>query len=318
MAQALLAGLDIGGTKIGICLGTQTGAVTATDRFPGDADGAPEPTLQEALTRLRRLAAGAPLAGLGVCCPGPFRQPEGRFLDPPNMPGWHGFALRPWLEENARLPVAMRNDANALASAEWRWGAGRGASSLVFLTMSTGMGAGIVLDGRLYEGRRGFAGEIGHWRLADEGPVGFGKRGSVEGFLSGPGILQVARAEARIALQRGEDTVLPSRGLDAITTELVCEAAAAGDSVARRVTERCGRRLGQLLALLTDLLEPEVFVLGTIGSAHPDLFLPAAREVVATEALPHCVEALRIEPSGLADCGNQAALAVALSAVERG
>jgi glucokinase len=266
--------------------------------------------------RLQALAAarGETIAALGAACPGPFLAPEGRFLDPPNMPGWHGFALREFLAARVSCPVAAMNDANALALAEWRWGAGQGVRTLVYFTMSTGMGAGLVVDGRLYEGRRGFAGEIGHWRLDDEGPVGFGKRGSVEGFLSGPGIAQVAQAEARAALQAGEPTALLSggAGLEAITAERVCEMAQRGDAAARRAVARCSERLGQLMALLVDLLEPELFVLGTIGSAWPELFIPGARAVLEREALAHSLAGLRIEPSRLVDRGNQSALAVAL------
>lgn len=311
MAAAPLAAIDVGGTKIGWALGTGDGRVLASGRRETDPGARPEALLAEALAGIEALAAevdrGRP-AALGVACPGPFLQPEGRFLEVPNLPRWQGFALLDFLRSRFDGPVAARNDANAGALAEWRWGAGRGAESLVFLTMSTGMGAGLVLGGRLYEGRSGFAGEVGHLRLAPDGPVGFGKRGSVEGYLSGPGIVQVAASEVLRARQLGTATCLADAP---ITPAAVCEAARAGDPAAAAAIEVCGRRLGELCALLVDLLEPEVVVLGTIGSAYPDLFLPRARAVVDAEALPRSAAGLRLVPSGLEDRGNQSALAVA-------
>ena len=326
----MLAGIDIGGTKIAVCLGQADGTVLASERFETPRSGAaaaPDAVLDDCVSRLQVLArdfvpgardsSSADIAwnALGVSCPGPFLAPEGRFLDPPNMPAWHGFALRDALVARCGPRVGCKNDANALALAEYEWGAGAAdarsgerATSLCYLTMSTGMGAGLVLDGRLYEGRRGFAGEIGHLRLADEGPVGFGKRGSVEGFLSGPGIAQDAIAECLRCEQVGEPTAL-SR--DNAQPEAVCRAAAGGDAAALRVVDRVARRLGQLMAILVDVLEIEVFVLGTIAAAWLELFEAGAREVLEREALAISLEGLRIEGSALESPGLQSALAVA-------
>lgn len=308
----VLAGLDIGGTKIGICLGDSSGALSWKGRFDSDPRASPDAILEDAIARLEAKSA---FDALGVSCPGPFLAPSSRFIDPPNMPRWHGFDLGAFLRRRLDVPFSAKNDANALALAEHRWGAGRDYSSLVFLTMSTGMGAGLILDGRLYEGPRGFAGEVGHLRLADEGPVGFGKRGSVEGFLSGPGLAQQAEAEVRIARQRGESTLLGDH--EALDARVLCEAASRGDAVALRVTRRAGRRLGQLMAILVDVLEPEIFVLGTIGRAWPALFIEPAREILEQEALTLSLEGLRVAPSELADHGAQSALALAAFAVAR-
>ncbi|MCA8970781.1 MAG: ROK family protein [Planctomycetes bacterium] len=309
---APLGGIDIGGTKILVCRGDAEGHVQWTDSFATDPEASPGELLAEAS---QRLLDGGTIAALGVTCPGPFFRRTQTFEKPPNMPRWHGFELGSWLSSHVPgIPFSAKNDANALAIAEHRWGAGRSVSTLVFFTMSTGMGAGLVLDGRPYEGARGFAGEIGHLRLSDEGPIGFGKRGSVEGFLSGPGLAQLAAEEVRIARQRGESTELfEVASLDA---KALCAAAQRGDRVARRATDRAGARLGQLMAILVDVLEPELFVLGTIGRAYPELFIEPAMQVVHREALALSTTDLRIEPSALDDHAAQSALVLAALASE--
>lgn len=320
----LLFGLDIGGTKLGLCIGTTDGRVLAREQLPMDPARPPHEVLAHAKSRLQHLALSiaAPArpgssspapAALGAACPGPFSYEHGCFLDPPNMPAWHNFPLRDWLKANFACPVAMMNDANASALAEWQWGAARGSNTAVYLTMSTGMGAGLIINGRLFEGPLGLAGEIGRIRLHDDGPVGFAKRGSVEGFLSGPGMAQLAQQEALIALQSGEPTTLTHtlHQHGRIDAQALCAASAVGDAAARRVTDRVAHELGRLLAILNDVLNPDVIVLGTIGSAHPDLFIPGARRVLLEEGVCQSAERLRILPSALTHRGDQSALAVA-------
>lgn len=313
---SLLAAIDVGGTKLGWALGTPEGEVLVSGQRATDPAGDPRPALAEVLEDLQvaARAQGGPPAAYGVAVPGPFLQPEGRFLEVPNLPGWQGFGLVEYLEGLLDAPLVARNDANAGALAEWRWGAGRGAQSVLFLTMSTGMGAGLVLDGRVIEGPLGFAGEIGHLRLSPDGPVGFGKRGSVEGYLSGPGMVQVARQEVLSCVQGGVATGLATGEL---TPERLCEAARAGDPAATAATGRIAEKLGELCALLTDLLNPDVIVVGTIGSAYPDLFLAPAMEVVEREALPLAAKHVRLVPSGLSDRGNQSALALAADLISQ-
>jgi len=313
-SAALLAGLDIGGTKLGWSLGTAEGTVLASERCPTDHGAAPEMLLERAVAGLWRLAESldrGAITALGVACPGPFLQPEGRFLEPPNLPRWQGFALTEFLAERVSVPFRAMNDANAGVLAEWTWGAAQGADTAVFLTMSTGMGAGLIIGGRLFEGPLGFAGEVGHLRLAADGPVGFGKRGSVEGYLSGPGLVQVARGEALRSVQLGRDTELEDS--DALTPERICDLARSGDPAAVAAIDISGRRLGELCALLTDLLNPDVIVLGTIGTAFPDLFLPRVRTVLDEEAIPRSAAHVDVRTSGLEQRGEQSALAIAHS-----
>jgi glucokinase len=317
-AAAYLLGLDIGGTKIGLCIGAPDGRVVASDSIPTNHAAAPADILTDCRDRLlamlaKTAGAFAVPAALGASCPGPLDYARGRFLDPPNMPRWHGFAIRDWLAQNFPCPTAFMNDANATALAEHKWGGAQNTTTAVYLTMSTGMGSGLIIDGKLYEGPLGLAGEIGRIRLRDDGPVGFAKRGSAEGFLSGPGMSQLAEQEALICIQRNE----PSRLRDIVESgakiraEDLCAASAAGDPAARRVTDRLATELGRLCTILTDILNPDVIVLGTIGTAHPDLFIPGATRHMLEEGVAASAAHARIVPSALIRRGDQSALAIA-------
>lgn len=306
----LLAGIDVGGTKLGWSLGRDDGTVLHSGELATDPSGSPGPALDELIAAIQS-AAAEPIDAWGVAVPGPFVQPEGRFLETPNLPGWQGFALNEFLSARLNAPFDCRNDANAGALAEWRWGAGQGCSSVIFLTMSTGMGGGWVLNGQTVEGALGMGMEIGHLRLSPEGPVGFGKRGSVEGYLSGQGMRQMAEQERLACKQRSEATRLTASS----STRDLCEAALAGDPAAMRTTARVAEKLGELCALLTDLANPDVIVVGTIGTAYPSLFLDAAMQVVHREALEVSANHVRLVPSGLSDRGHQSALALAAGLV---
>jgi len=289
----------------------------ATDHAAGPAEILADCRVR-LLAMLTRVGGGSAPAAVGASCPGPLDYAGGRFFDPPNMPRWHGFAIRDWLAKNFACPTAFMNDANATALAEWKWGAARGAGTAVYLTMSTGMGSGLIIDGRLYEGPLGLAGEIGRIRLRDDGPVGFAKRGSAEGFLSGPGMSQLAEQEALICIQRGEASRLREiveSGVR-IDAEKLCAASAAGDAAARRVTDRVAIELGRLCTILTDVLNPDVIVLGTIGTAHPELFIPGASRHMMEEGVAAAARHVRIVPSALRQRGDQSALAVAARLVE--
>ncbi len=299
IANRELWGIDIGGTKVVVAIGDATGTVHFSGRFPADRDESPEHTIDRALGLLaERSTEPAGPSGIGVSCPGPFDRSAKRFCDTPNMPRWQGFEIGAYMANAHPAPCKFMNDANAAALAEHRWGAGKGTASMLFLTMSTGFGAGLVLDGRVYQGPRGFAGEVGRIQLADDGPIGFGAAGTVEGFLSGPGIEQQARSEALACAQRGEPTAL----LDAcapLTCERLCAIAEAGDAAALRVTNRVADRLGQLIGLLANVLEPQMVVLGTIGEAHPKLFIQRATEHLERCCVRETLRGLTIVPGAL-------------------
>ena len=209
----------------------------------------------------------------------------------------------------------MENDANACALAEWRWGAGQGCRSMAFLTFGTGLGAGLILDGRLYRGACGMAGELGHWRLSDYGPTGYGKEGSFEGFCSGGGIRQLAETLALRERQKGAPVHM---GPGPLTARVVAQAAGKGDPLALEVLDHVARQLGRGLALLVDLLNPECIVIGSVYARCEGLLRGGMLRALEREALPASLAACRILPAALGDrIGDFAALAIAMAGTEQ-
>ena len=202
----LLIGFDVGGTKCAVLSGyEEDGRLHILRR-----EAFPTPVSQmEAIDRMTALAAelaadaGEPIAAIGISAGSPMDADKGMLLNPPNLPGWTGISMTDIATQRLGAPARMENDANACALAEWRWGAGRGTQNMAFLTFGTGLGAGLILDNRLYRGTNGNAGEVGHMRLSEFGPSGYGKEGSFEGFCSGGGISQLAGTLGRRALQNG-------------------------------------------------------------------------------------------------------------------
>ncbi len=290
MAAYLAA--DIGGTKIAVVLGNEQCDVIATERLSTVNLGGPLPALDAVGESMHRLIKAHGLSAsdvvrIGISCGGPLDSRRGLVLSPPNLPGWDELPICDILYRKFGRPVRLENDANAAAQAEWAFGAGRGTRNMVFLTCSTGMGAGLILDGRLYRGTRDLAGEAGHIRLTPDGPVGYRKAGSFEGWASGTGL----------AAQAGRPA------------DEVGRAALAEDPEARALIARAGEMLGYGIAILCDILNPEMVVCGTMAVRLGDLLLEPARQVVAREALDPCP----IVPAGLGDdFGNKAALTVAI------
>lgn len=299
-----LVGIDIGGTKIALCVLESTGVVHEFARF---RTGPPEAALERIFRALDPMAARGETV-YGIACGGPMDAPGGRILSPPNLPGWDDVPIVDLLERRLGGRAFLMNDANANALAEWRYGAGRGTRSMIFLTAGTGMGAGLILDGRLYEGTSGDAGEVGHMRLAAAGPVGYGKAGSFEGFCSGGAIPQLVRFLPRA--DKPPDVASWLRRHP--TTRDVGAAARRGDRVARRVLAEAGRRLGEALAVLLDVLNPECVVLGTVYRANRAFLTPAMEAVLERETLPAARRACRILPAELGrQLGNYGALCAA-------
>jgi glucokinase len=319
-----VVGVDIGGTKTAVVLGRSRDAdleVLERTSFPTAPESRRWPAVlaetaaaARGLLQRRGLDAGQ-LDGVGVSCGGPLDSRAGLVLSPPNLPGWDEVPLAAELERALGCPARLQNDANACALAEWRFGAGRGTRTMVFLTFGTGMGAGIIIDGRLFEGTSGLAGEVGHVRLSEDGPLGYGKRGSFEGFCSGGGIARLARAEAEKLLRAGTPVAFcPSPGdLSSITAQRVGEAADGGDPVAREILAASGRYLGRGCAMIIDILNPECIVIGSIFSRCRAHLQGAMEAEIAREALPGAARACRIVAAALGESiGDFASLAVAL------
>lgn len=307
----------IGGTKCSVSLATYDNeTVQWRDRREVTTHDGGDVMVEELSTPLTEVLDRAPdttLTRIGVVCGGPLDEVRGLVLSPPNLPGWVEFDIVTPLATRFNVPVRLMNDANASALAEWAWGAPRGTRTCVFLTMGTGMGAGLIVSGRLHRGANGFAGEVGHWRLAREGPWGFGKYGSFEGFCSGGGVALWAAARVREAA--GRPTLL-SRDEDNhsnITARSAAVAALAGDPLARELWSDVGERLGTTLALLVDLLNPEVIVIGGIFARQEELLRPNMELALRREALAPSLARCAVVPAQLEELiGHYAALATAL------
>jgi glucokinase len=313
------AGVDIGGTKTAIVLSAAPPAVLHRAEFPTlPADG-PDPALRSIFAALRQaLAAQGPdaaLEGIGVSCGSPLDALAGVIQAPPNLWTWVDVPIVSLLQREFGVPCHLENDANAGAVAEHRFGAGRGADHMLFLTMGTGFGAGIIANGKLYRGANGMAGEIGHVRLTPSGPVGYHKAGSVEGWVSGGGMAQVAATAIHRAQRQGRRTALAEclQSNGNVSARDIAQAARAGDPLAKRVIRSTGVRLGRTLAILVDLFNPQRIVIGGLAMRIGEPLLAPARATLAREALPASVAACQVVPAQLGESiGDAAALAIAL------
>ncbi|GHT95277.1 N-acylmannosamine kinase [Spirochaetia bacterium] len=326
-----LIGIDIGGTKCRVSLGSfGTTGTPVSGGLRIEQIGTTYTTAEYTPAELQELllhdteqliaAAGEPPEAIGISCGGPLDQEKGVILSPPNLPGWDEIHITDFFKERTGIPAYLCNDANAGALAEWKYGAGKGYNNVIFITFGTGFGAGLILDGHLYNGASGQAGEIGHIRLAEFGPAGYGKAGSLEGFCSGGGIVRLARTMIEEELQQGRQPAicLSYRELDSLTAKKIGIAAEHGDPLAVKIYEAVGKKLGEGLSIVIDILNPEVIVLGSIFPKSRNEIWPAAAAVIERETLPLARKVCTVVPSVLGDdIGNYAALAVAQYGLEQ-
>jgi glucokinase len=282
-------GIDIGGTKCAVLVGTDEGEILVREEM---ATATFEPTCEWILTQVEQLSKryDDSLHGVGISCGGPLDTNEGLVLSPPNLPGWDAVPIVQLAHKASQLPTYLMNDANAGALAEGRYGGGRNCDNFAFLTCGTGMGSGIVCNGQIIEGTNGFAGEIGHMRLTDDGPIGYGKSGSFEGWCSGGGFAQwagmSAKEAAKLALQE--------------------------DEAALKAFARFGEQLGCGLAVLVDILNPERILIGGIYPRARPWIEPAMLASLEREALSPALSACEVMPAELGErIGDLAAIAVA-------
>ena len=312
-----ILGFDIGGTKCAALVAEWDGEkVTVIDKVRLKTDTTIPPC--EMLAGLIAAADGILTKKpdlIGISSGGPLDSQRGVIMSPPNLPGWDNVEIVRMMESHYGVKASLVNDANACALAEWKFGAGRGVSNMVFLTFGTGLGAGLILDGRLYSGTNGNAGEVGHVRLAKEGPVGFGKAGSFEGFCSGGGI---ARLAYKMALERAELGTPPAyyegwmKESD-VSARTVAEAAMKGDDTALEVYRISGEHLGKGLAIIVDVLNPERIVIGSVFARSESLLRESMERVLRKEALSCALGVCEIVSAELGDSvGDYAAIAAAL------
>ena len=323
-----IIGVDIGGTKCAVILGRNTVDhktdlndlsiidkyiyKTDTNKGPGYMLNKIENGIEGILSKNN--ISRQDISKIGISCGGPLDSKKGIIMSPPNLPGWDDIRIVEIFENKFGIKTSLENDANACALAEWKYGAAKGFSNVIFLTFGTGFGAGMILDGRLYSGTNGMAGEIGHVRLESFGPVGYGKCGSVEGFCSGGGIAQLAKTKVLEKLQMGEAVSFCSGidKIDLIDAKLTGDAAEAGDELAAEIYRISGVYLGRALSILIDILNPEIIVIGSIYARSTALLRDSMMAVINSESIKCSREACKIVPAGLGEkIGDYAALAIA-------
>ncbi len=322
LGQKLFAGVDIGGTKTAVALSLQPPVILERIVFPTCATKGPRRGIAQIVATVKQVLSSqgkkvSDLRAIGISCGGPLDPVRGVVQAPPNLPTWFDVPITSLLEEEFGIPCFLENDANAGALAEHWYGAGKGVRNMVFLTMGTGLGAGLIVEGSLYRGSSFLAGEIGHVRLTRTGPRGHNKVGSAEAWASGTGMAQAAKSVLRKSLLRGRgSTLAPNAHIpEIITARDVWEAALHGDSIAKGIVRMTGRRLGEVLALLIDLLNPERIVIGGLALRMGDALLGPAREVIRREALAATASVCEIVPAVLGEeIGDVAAICVALNA----
>ncbi|MDD4660972.1 MAG: ROK family protein [Massilibacteroides sp.] len=314
-----LLGIDIGGTKTAVIYAQELkgNGLKIVDKIVFTTTNVKE-TLEgisfhfDEIVSRNRLAV-KDVSAIGISCGGPLDSKKGIIMSPPNLPDWDHIAIVDMMKERYGIPCAIQNDANACAVAEWKFGAGVGTKNMVFLTFGTGLGAGLILNDKLYCGANDNAGEVGHVRLSKFGPVGYGKQGSFEGFASGGGIAQLAVLKLTELYQQGRrvDWCL-SDNIGKVTAQLVAEQAYKGDSLANEILKISATYLGRGLALLIDILNPECIVIGSIYARNVDLFFPIVEKVLKEEALGISLSACRIKPAQLGEnIGDYAAVSIA-------
>lgn len=299
-------GFDIGGTKSAVILAeTEKKVVTFYERkeIPTTSDWKKILELLCGEAEEMALAKGIEIKRCfaGISCGGPLSADRKMICSPPNLPGWDQVPVVEYLEKRLGIPACMENDADACALAEWSYGAGKGTSNMIFLTFGTGLGAGLILDGRLYRGSTGMAGEAGHIRMEADGPEGYGKKGSLEGFCSGGGIKRLAElyVERQRSVGRIPEFVKDREAV--LTARLVADAAKAGDRDALEIFKISGRQFGRGLSVLIDLLNPEMIVAGSIYARCQELFDSEMYAVIEREALAPSRKNCKICPAQLGE-----------------
>ncbi|MDE0483316.1 MAG: ROK family protein [Candidatus Poribacteria bacterium] len=311
-----VVGIDIGGTKLATVVADDSGKILGKVRRPTRADKGPEYAIQLLFEMVYETITQAELeqeaiSAMGVSCGGPLDTKTGVVYSPPNLPGWDAFPLKTQLESEFKIPTIIENDANASALAEYRFGGGRGYEAILYMTMSTGIGGGIVIDGKIYHGANDSAGEVGHQILLPDGPLcGCGKRGCLEALCSGPAIAR----RAKEAVRKESNTViltLADGHIDTIKSEHVLAAARQDDLLALKLIDETAYYMGWGIANLVNILNPDIVLLGTIAIAAGDLLLEPIRKTVTNLAMARPAEAVEIMPAQLGkSLGDLAAIAL--------
>lgn len=315
-SRTYIVGVDLGGTKVAAALACPDGTIVGKALLPTDAAEGGEHVIERVFTSIEMVIDDANLrvgdiAGVGIGSPGPVDIERGMVIQAPNL-SWRDVPIVSLVEERLGIPCLLDNDANLGALAEYRFGAGRGFESVVYVTVSTGIGAGLILDGRLYRGVQGRAGELGHMVMIEDGPLcGCGSRGCLEAVASGTAIARQARERAA---KVGDGILLELAGGDygRITASVVAEADRLGDPIARWAIDSAIRYLGLGLSTLVNVLNPHVIVVGGGVSLLGDRLFVPLREAIRSHTMGDLGDSLHIAP---AELGNDSCLLGAVSLV---
>jgi glucokinase len=319
-----LLGIDIGGTKTSVCIGDEKGTIVASRRIPTQIPDGPEACIRRMIELSRSLLADNKLelksiAAVGISSPGPVSVPRGLMLAPPNMLGWVDVPVVKLFEDAFKRPVFMNNDANACALAEYLFGSCRGAANLVYLTMSTGLGAGFVANGKIVQGITDTGGEVGHHVLDINGPpCPCGQRGCWEIYCGGMNVAN--RLREHIVNRRIRTAILEQAGGDPakIDFKAFVEAVKLNDPFAVQAWHDYIERLAQGVGTVIMFMNPEVIVMGTIAIHAGELLLAPLKKALPRYAWKPGVEACRILPSALGTrIGDLSALAVAIDNLKK-
>jgi glucokinase len=279
MNQDIVAGIDIGGTKIALALAGLDGQLISQTRFPTRVELGPHAILEHTIEEIERMVkeTEARLAAIGVGCGGPLDRERGLILSPPNLRDWDKFPIIKILEDYFKVPALLDNDANAAALGECQYGAGRGLRNIVYITISTGIGGGLIVKGELLHGVCDGAGEVGHTTVLTDGPLcGCGARGCMEALCSGTSIAR----RAREGLARGANSSLASIAQSGVTAQKVFEAAQNGDAFANVIWNETIHYLAIGIGNIFNTLAPEAVILGGgVSTAGEQLFAPLRLEV---------------------------------------
>ncbi len=304
--QSAIVSVDLGGTKIAAALVRTTGEILSQKSTPTLAEEGVAPVIGRLLAAVDSIIGNADLShlsisGIAVAAAGVIDTENGTVTHSPNLPGWCEVPLKKSIEEALGLPTFLINDASAAALGEHRFGAGKGVSHLVYVTVSTGIGGGLILGGRLYTGASGSAGEVGHMVIDANGPrCSCGNVGCLEVLASGTALAR----EAQKLIQQGASTKIaelangePSN----VTAKLVADAARQGDALAREIISQAATYLGMGLANLVNIFNPEMIVVGGGVAKIGDMLLDTARRVAIERAFRLPAQRVQIVPSRLSD-----------------
>lgn len=317
MGKSLVIGVDLGGTKTATAAADLDGSLLSKVIKPTCPERGVDGVIETIVDSIKEAAASAgaskgDIRSVGIGSPGPIDPEAGTVVFAPNLL-WHDVPIVSILESILDLPVCLENDANAAGLGEYRFGAGKGSKNMVYITVSTGVGGGIILDGKIYAGSFGMAGEVGHMTIVSDGPLcGCGNQGCLEALASGPAIARKAQA----CILHGEETIMTdmvSGKVEEITSKTVGEAAAAGDVLAREIVDKTGEYLGIGVANLINVINPDTVVIGGGVSNMGELLLEPVRRAAGRRGIKAAFEKAGIVKAELAsDAGLVGAVCLAL------